>query len=143
MKNFILALVLLFSVNVFSQNLQDFGKDDNPFLTHNEVIFLNDYLKGYIYKDFDFIDKKVLFVTGSCASRLGKKSHFFNDVKEWKEKHNSNVGGMGLYVLTVGEKQKYNYDAILFYWCKMYPTEKRRNKLLESSQKLDNKKQYD
>ena len=118
MRNFILVLVLLFSVNVFSQNLQDFGKDDNPLLTHNEAIFLNDYLKGYIFKkdkDFDFIDKKILFVTGSSANRLGKKSDFFNDVKEWEEKYDSSVGGMGLYVLTEDEKQKYNYDAIVFY----------------------------
>jgi hypothetical protein len=80
MRNLILALVLLFSANIFSQNLDGCGKDDNPLLTHNEAVFLNDYLKGYTFKkdkDFDFLNKKILFITGSSASRLGKKSVFF------------------------------------------------------------------
>ena len=138
MKNLILVLVLLLSINTFSQNLENCGEDDNPLLTQNEALFLNDYLKEYAFfkKDsFDFINKKILFVTGSSAGTFSKKSYFFSAVKEWKE-NNSNVGGMGLYVLTVEEKQKYNYDAILFYWCMMYPTEKRRNKLLEKSLKI-------
>jgi len=119
-KCFFIAFFTFVSINLLGQNLDECGKDDNHFLTEVEIEFLKEYLKNHTdyVKDFDFRGKKILFVTGSSGMTLGKKSNYFDKIKEWKEKYNTHIQ-TGLVVLTEEEKIEYGYDAIIYYWVKM------------------------
>ena len=108
------------------------GIDDNPILTELEAVFLNEYLKNAIkLNDFNFYNKRILFVTGSGGGKLGSKSEYFDKVREWKEKHNAKIS-TGLFLLDEKQKEEYGYDAIVTYWVKVL-TPKSIKKLLEKT----------
>jgi hypothetical protein len=133
----IIALILFFFslVSLKGQNIEDCGKDDNPLLTRTESIFLKEYLKEKV-DSLDFENKRILFVTGSGGSLLGKKSDYFNDVRKWREQYNSTIAS-SLILLTDEEKLEYGYDAILTQWVKVF-TSKARKKVLKKSQINEN-----
>jgi hypothetical protein len=107
-------------------NPENCGIDNRPELTDTEVIFFSQYLKIPAQKSgFDFKNKKILFVTGSNGSTLGSKIEYFNDVREWKEKHNDKIA-TSLIILNDSEKSEYGYDAIVTYWVKVYNPKRKR-----------------
>ena len=135
-KYFFIGLFVFVSINLLGQNLNECGKDDSPFLTEIESAFLKKYLKDCKdnANDFDFGEKKILFVTGSNGMTLGKKSNYFDKIKEWKEKYDANIQ-TGLVVLTEKEKLESGYDAIIYYWVKTLSN----NKILKKIQNEENK----
>lgn len=107
-------------------NPENCGIDNKPELSEKEAIFFNEYLKiPAQLKKFDFYNKKVLFVTGSNGCTLGSKIDYFNDVREWREKYNSEIA-TSLIVLDDNDKAEYGYDAIVTYWVKVYNPETKR-----------------
>ncbi len=101
-------------------NLTNCGIDNDPELSDEEANFLNEYLRiPSQMQDFDFHNKKILFVTGSSGNTIGSKTAYFNSVREWKEKYNSKIA-TSLIVLDEDEKKEYGYDAIVTYWVKVY-----------------------
>lgn len=107
-------------------NPKDCGLDNNSELTDKEAIFFSEYLKAPAKKSgFDFKNKRILFVTGSNGSTLGSKIEYFNDVREWKAKHNDKIAST-LFVLDDSEKSEYGYDAIITYWVKVYNPKQKR-----------------
>jgi hypothetical protein len=107
-------------------------------LTDNEAIFFSGYLKAPAQKSgFDFKNKRILFVTGSNGSTVGAKIDYFNDVREWKEKHNDKIATY-LVVLDKDEAQEYGYDAIITYWVKIFINTKNQKKRVLEKTKVDN-----
>ncbi len=115
-------------------NPMNCGLDNQPKLTKKEVAFFNEYLKGPAQKNgFDFKNKKILFVTGSNGKTIGSKVDYFNDVRAWKEKHNTKIA-TNLIVLDENEVQKYGYDAIITYWVKLFiNSRKQKKRVLEKT----------
>lgn len=114
-------------------NPENCGKDDNSELTTTEALFLNEYFKKeYLLKQFNFVGKRILFTTGSGGGKLGRKSEYFNNIKEWKEKYNDRIA-TSLTILDNKNKEIYGYDAILTYWVKIAATPKTITKLLEKA----------
>lgn len=113
------------------------GIDNNPALTDIEANFMNEYLRVPVQqKNFNFLNKRIAFATGSGGTVLGSKINYFNNIKEWKEKYNSRIT-TDLILLNDTEKLEYGYDAIVTYWVKIY-TPKANKKLLEKT-KMKNK----
>lgn len=130
------------SIN-FGPNPDNCGDDDNPELTKIEATFLNEYLRVQIQsKEFDFSNKKILFVTGSNGGTLGSKSAYFDDVKEWKTKYNSKIA-TSLIVLEESDKIKYGYDAILTYWVKILISPKGIKKILKRANEIKEINEWD
>ncbi|MDR2084175.1 MAG: hypothetical protein LBP67_04195 [Bacteroidales bacterium] len=121
----------------FGPNPENCGIDNNPALTEAEAIFLNEYLSVPIQlMEFDFNNKKILFVTGSNGRTIGSKNAYFDNIKEWKVKHNSKIA-TSLIVLADSDKMKYGYDAILTYWVKVLINSKVKNKILQRANERD------
>ena len=115
-RYFYIGLFVFFSINLLGQDLNECGKDDSPFLTKVEYLFLKEYLKDQkSVRDFDFREKKILFVTGSSGMTLGRKNDYFDSIKRYEDSHIQT----GLIVLTEKEKLEYGYDAIIYYWVKL------------------------
>jgi hypothetical protein len=129
MNIFLTITAFFISVNFFSQNLNELGIDDNPNLTEAESKFLIDYMTNEQRGNFDFKNKKVIFVTGSSGHLLGTKSKYFDNIKEW----NKNGNQIATWVVTLKENEKIysgGYDVIVTYWVKIF-TEKRKKKILK------------
>jgi hypothetical protein len=124
---------------IYDRNSFDFGPDpdncgldNNPLLTVVEANFMNEYLKMSIQeKGYDFTDKRIVFATGSGGSKLGSKIDYFENVREWKEKHNSTIA-TSLILLNDTDRLVYGYDAIVTYWVKVL-TPKATKKLLNQT----------
>ena len=97
-RYFFIGLSIFVSINLLGQDLNECGKDDDSFLTEVESEFLKEYLKDRTdyMEDFDFREKKILFVTGSSGMTLGKKSDYFDSIKRSENNHIQT----GLIVLT-------------------------------------------
>ena len=127
MKYMLFSLLIIFSISSYSQNLEACGKDDSPYLNQNESKYLQKYLQEGLAV-YELKGKKVLFITGSAASRTGSKSEYFNHIRSWNEK-NSRVATT-LKILNAEEKEASGgYDIILGYWVKIF-TDKRKRKIL-------------
>jgi len=97
------------------------GLDNDPELSNQEAIFLNEYLgKSAQANDFDFEHKRILFITGNNGKTLGSKVDYFKDVRAWKVAHNAKIS-TSLHLLSEQEKIAYGYDAIVTYWVKLFP----------------------
>ncbi len=127
--SFFVYLDNLQSLNTFKQEIENCGQDNNSLLNNQEAIFLNKYIENR--NDFDFNNKKILFVTGSGGEIITSKSEFFNSVKEWREKYCDKIQ-TSLVILSVEETELYEYDAIVLYWVKIF-TPKVKNKILMKS----------
>jgi len=118
---------MLISINSIGQNLVECGIDNNPKLTQTESEFLNEYMNDIQRKDFDFTDKKVLFITGNSGKTIGTKSKYFDYIREW----NKNGDKIATWVVELNPKQieKINsagYDVIVTYWVKMLTKRRKR-----------------
>lgn len=116
-------------LNTFKQDVEYCGLDNNSKLNNYEAVFLNNYIENR--NDFDFNNKKILFVTGSGGGKISSKKEYFNNVKEWREKHGGKVQ-TSLETLSVEESKLYEYDAIVLYWVKIF-TPKLKKEVLERS----------
>lgn len=117
----------MISINISAQNLDECGIDSNPKLNLTESKFLNEYLSDR-RNEFDFTNKKIIFVTGNSGNFIKDKSDYFKNVRE-RIGTNSRIGS-DIIVLTEDEKIKSGgYDAIVTYWIKVL-TERRKRKIL-------------
>ena len=102
--------------------LGSLGKDDSPYLTKNESLFLNRY-KQTSRKDFDFTNKKIAFFTGSSGKSLISKSEVFDGIRErWSLGSCLDSKTSQLSFEVIKEKDRAatgGYDGIICFWCKM------------------------
>ncbi|PIY15938.1 MAG: hypothetical protein COZ16_02140 [Flavobacteriaceae bacterium CG_4_10_14_3_um_filter_31_253] len=113
-----------------SQNLAECGMDDNPIFTLKESIFLTHYLDGKQLKNHDYTKSKAIFITGTNGNKLGTKSDYFNQIKEWDE----NGEKIATWIIELNENEQMisgGYDIIITYWVKVL-SKKRKNKIIKS-----------
>lgn len=122
-----LALFLSFTHLSIGQSLESCGTDEQALLNQAEAAYLQTYLEEKL-GEIKLSGKRVLFITGSAASRAGSKSEYFDDIRSWNER-NSRVA-TGITLLNAEEKEASGgYDIILTYWVKLF-TEKRKRKII-------------
>ncbi len=129
MRTFLTTIVFFIFVNSFSQNLDELGVDNDPNLTEAESKFLTDYMTYEQRDNFNFKNKKVIFVTGNSGEQLGTKSKYFDYIRDW----NKNGNKIATWVVALKENEKIDsggFDVIVTYWVKMF-TEKRKKKILK------------
>lgn len=123
MKFWVTIVLLFFMLNSYGQNIDSCGLDNSSYLNSFESVYLNDYFSKQ-RDTFDFTGKKILFVTGSQGTRIGKKKAYFKDIKLWK-KDNSMIA-TDLILFTEQEKKQYGgFDGMLTYWAKVPPNKKK------------------
>jgi hypothetical protein len=91
----------------------------NLLLNEIEGAYLNKIFET-TRKDFDFVNKKIGFLTGSSGTKKSSKEHYFN----MQEKHSANKNfpcdNGTLYIFNAAQKaESGGYDAVVIYWCKV------------------------
>jgi len=113
----IIFLVLIYS-NLFSQLLDSCGVDDSPILNKYESEFLNYYFKD-IGGTFNFINKKIVFITGSSGSKISNKIEYFDSIRKWQNDYNSKITTSVIQFTPEQKEESGGYDAIVTYWVKL------------------------
>jgi hypothetical protein len=123
-------LVFIFDVSLLhSQIIDSCGIDSVSILNNYESEYLNNYFEEQ-RDTFNFVNKKIVFVTGSSGSKIGNKKEYFDSIKRWKKEHNSRIS-TSLIILSNEEKKKSGgFDAIIIYWVKIF-TDGRKNKIIK------------
>lgn len=127
MRKLATFIFIMISINISGQNLAECGINNDPKLTRTESEFLNKYMNDEQRKNVDFSDKKVIFITGPGASRIGTKTEYFDNIKKWQEKG----GKISTWTVVLNEKEKIDsggYDVIVTYWVKVLT--KRRQRII-------------
>jgi hypothetical protein len=125
MISFILLGLLSFTVkhSALGQETNHVEEENDTTLNKNEAKLLNSYFSES-RGEFDFHDKKIVFVSGSSGKTYITKSAYFDDINQWNET-NSRIA-TSLIILTEKEKKESGgYDVILTAWVKVL-TAKRR-----------------
>lgn len=125
MKLYLTALIILSTFNLFGQNLDKLGINNESKLTQAESKFLNEYMTETQRKNFDLTDKKVIFVTGNSAHQTGTKLEYFNRIKKWNEDGNK----IATWVVELNDDEKIKsggYDAIITYHVKRLSKRRKR-----------------
>ncbi len=76
--------------------------------------------------DFDFTNKKVIFITGTSGQKLGTKSDYFKNIKAWNEKEEK----IATWIVELNNEEKIksgDYDLIITYWVKYFSKNKKRD----------------
>ena len=128
MKKIVTTILILISINISGQNLADCGIDNNTKLTQAESEFLNEYINKEQRNSVDLTNKKVLFITGPGASRIGTKKEYFDNIKKWNKDGNK----IATWIVGLNEKEQVesNYDVMITYWVKVL-TKGRKRKILK------------
>lgn len=106
--------------------------NDSLLLNETEGAYLNRIFET-TRKDFDFVNKKIGFLTGSSGTRKSNKEHYF----DMQEKHSNNENfpcdNGTLYIFNTAQKEASDgYDGVIVYWTKfVIPIEKIINRLKE------------
>lgn len=113
-------------------NLDDIMKQSNKVET-KENLLLNETEGAYLNeifiatrKDFNFIDKKIGFFTGSSGATRSNKEDYFNMQKRHSVNENYPCDNGTLYIFNTEQKMESGgYDAAIVYWSKfVVPIEK-------------------
>lgn len=111
------------------EHMDELGKDESPILNETEGTYLNLLLRER-RGEFDFIGKKVAFLTGSSGTTKSDKTDYF---KLENDKFSTNEEGLyisnngeNLYIFNATQKEESGgYDAAIVYWSKfILPVEK-------------------
>jgi hypothetical protein len=128
-KKYLTIVTILISINIFGQNLDHCGINDEPKLTQTESEFLNEYMTDYNRQNFDFTNKKVIFITGNSGHQFGTKSEYFDKIRE----RNGNADKIATWVVKLTEEEQFEsgYDVIVTYWVKVLTNRQKRKILKE------------
>ncbi len=141
MKKLIALFLILTSFFIHAQsfNLENCGQDQSPLLNKDEGAYFNHFFsnrKG----DLDFQDKKAAFVSGSSGKTILDKTYYFHRLGDETEKHEWQAGGTQLLLLSSEEKElSGGYDVVFVYWSKLPCVDKRRENLIASLKKKQNR----
>lgn len=116
-------LFFLLPFSLLPQQLDNCGLDNNPTLNADEAGYFNSRFRE-TKGNFNFLNKRVIFITGESGSVFGSKREYFNYVKEWQAEHGRDyIGGSSLVPFTEAQRsQSGGYDAIVTYWSKLQPS---------------------
>lgn len=106
------------------------GVDDLPLLNCYESAYFNAIFEKS-RKDFDFVGKKVGFITGSNGKTKSSKASYF----EWEKdrfKHHYSTNNGTLFIFDATQKEESGgYDAVIVHWSKMLVPAKDMVKILQ------------
>ncbi|MDR1372826.1 MAG: hypothetical protein LBJ17_06890 [Dysgonamonadaceae bacterium] len=89
-------------------------------LNETEGSYLNKIFET-VRKDFDFVNKKIGFLTGSSGIKKSNKELYFDMHKKHSANANSLCDNGTLYIFKVEQKAKNGgYDAAIMYWSKFF-----------------------
>jgi hypothetical protein len=92
---------------------------EDSLLNETEGIYLNGVF-GVTRKDFNFINKKVGFLTGSSGKTMGSKNYYFDMQEKHSINKNSPIDNGSLYIFDAKQKEASGgYDAAIIYWSKL------------------------
>ena len=121
----LLLLLCLLSFNISAQQLDSCGLNNDSKLNANEAAYFN---KRYqeTRGEFNFLHKRLIFITGGTGGILGSKRKYFDYVKEWKVEYGRDyIGGSTLMPFTEAQRSESGgHDAIVTYWTKLLPSAK-------------------
>ncbi len=123
----IIATLFLTVTLTFGQDIKNCGLDNQALISEPEAQFLNDFLKDR-RDDFDFTDKKILFITGNSGHIISTKPDYFDSIRNRLDTDLFPVPSH-LTLLTEEEKKATGYDAILTYWVKRFTKRSKRKAL--------------
>ncbi|WLD23614.1 hypothetical protein NU10_13035 [Flavobacterium dauae] len=114
----IIPLILITSMS-FGQSYDNIGQNDSNLLNKEEADLLNCLLidsRG----EFNFHEKKIVFITGSSGNTIVSKSLYFKkSILPWVE--TNKTPQVFMLKLTPGEKEKTGgIDAFVLSWVKFY-----------------------
>jgi hypothetical protein len=120
--------IFLFSCfPVYKSNLKDIMEqtENNLLLNETESAYLNRIFET-TRKDFDFVNKKIGFITGSSGKTKGNKEYYFDMHKKHLANENYPCDNGDLYIFDAVQKEESGgYDAAIIYWSKfVIPIEK-------------------
>lgn len=132
MKLYLTSLLLALTISLFGQAVDSLGIDNNPRLNKYEAAYFNNIFKDR-RENFDFVGKKVAFITGSTANRHWSKTEYFSEIKPRQFTESSGSFQFPIF-LTEEEKIKSGgYDVILLSWVKLL-TDRRRKQIISELQ---------
>jgi len=131
MKILLILAYTICSISLYGQVLSECGKDNNPILTDNELLFLNQYLTKEQSGGIDLTNKKILFVTGTSGTQLGSKVEYFKDIKEWNQ-NDSKISTCIIELIEEEKKKAGGYEIIITYWVKIF-TKRSKRKILKKA----------
>ena len=109
------------------------GLDNNPTLNPFEIAYFDEGLKYWKPNDFNFEQKKILFLRGNYGAMTNSKSDFFEH--SGKPRYaNNDFPSIQLIVLSQEEKTAFpNCDAIIISWSKIPVSKRNRKKFLKNA----------
>ncbi|MBO2012623.1 hypothetical protein [Hymenobacter negativus] len=122
----LLPLLCLLPCRLPAQQLDSCGLNNSPTLNTQEAAYFNSRFQE-VRGEFNFLNKRLIFITGESGSVLGSKRNYFDYVKKWQAEHGrSYIGGSNLIPFTeVQRLQSNGHDAIVTYWSKLLPSPNR------------------
>lgn len=125
LEMFVFSCSPIHKCNANDNTMEQLETVENLLLNETEGTYLNKIF-GTTRKDFDFVNKKIGFLTGSSGTTKSSKKHYF----DMQEKHSTNVNypcdNGTLYIFNAEQKaESGGYDAAIVYWSKfLVPIEK-------------------
>lgn len=94
------------------------GISENLLLSETESAYLNRIFET-TRKDFDFVNKKIGFLTGSSGTKTSSKDSYFDMQKKHSVDANYPCDNGTLYIFNTTQKEESGgYDAAIVYWSK-------------------------
>lgn len=130
-----LLLLVYFEMFVFSCSpIQKYNSNDimeqtnivaNSLLNETEGVYLNRIFET-TRKDFDFVNKKIGFLTGSSGTTKSNIKHYFEMQTNHSANKNSPCDNGTFYIFSAKQKSASGgYDGAIVYWSKfLTPIEK-------------------
>ena len=126
-----MSLVSLLLLVSLSFNAVIVVNDDASLLTVEEANYFNNNLKK-VRGDFDFTDKKTLFMSGNFGTKIITKAKYF---ETWG---NNDMSAMGpkamnqMLVFSENEKQQIGYDVVVIAWSKAKLKDYHKSRIIQA-----------
>lgn len=133
MKFYLTTIFSILTIGLWGQTVDSLGLDDNPRLNKYEADYFNHEFKN-LRKDFDFVEKKVAFITGSAASKHQTKATYFKEVKT-RLKDGYGMTHSPIFLTDEEKIKSGDYDVIITSWVKLLTDKRRRQIITELSYK--------
>jgi hypothetical protein len=133
-KKSLIALLVWTPFLGIGQNLERCGINTSPFVTENEALFLNRYLKAERL-NFDFRGKKIAVVTGSSGMVVQTKRDYFDAVKANPKTGDGKIATFCIFLTELEKQESGGYDVVLAEWVKAHPQSKKLIKKLAQTRR--------
>jgi hypothetical protein len=117
MKNFPLLLLFIVLLHSCRNQTNLITQNDNIVFEEADSRILNEVFISQ-RGDFDFCNKRVLFMTGSSGRKIATKENYIQMINNHKENERVPIDTGKLYVFENSRNNSFGYDAAIVFWCK-------------------------